>query len=63
MDWDDLKPKQPSKAIVVGEDLSTMSVAELDARVAALAAEIARVEAERKAKSSRNAAADQLFKR
>lgn len=63
MDWDDLKPKQPAKAVTVGEDLSAMSVAELDARVAALEAEIARVQTERRAKAARNAAADQLFKR
>lgn len=63
MDWDDLKPKQPARAITVGEDLSAMSIAELDARVAALQAEIARVEAERRTKAARSAAADQLFKR
>ena len=61
MDWDD-KPK-PQRVITVGDDLSTMSIVELDQRVAALKAEIVRVEAERKAKSARNAAADQLFKR
>lgn len=63
MDWDDLNPKQPARAITVGEDLSAMSIAELDARVAALQAEIARVEAERRTKAARSAAADQLFKR
>ena len=36
MDWDDLKPK-PKKGVTVGEDLKTLSVAELEARIAALA--------------------------
>lgn len=63
MDWDELKPRQPARAITVGEDLSALSIAELDQRVAALQAEIERIKAERSVKAARNAAADQLFKR
>lgn len=62
MDWDDLKPKAP-KGVVLGEDLRSLSVAELDTRIAALEAEIARVQAERNAKKAHETAAAALFKR
>ena len=61
MDWDDLKPKPP-KAATLGESLETFSVAELQARIKALKAEIARVETELAAKKAHEAAAAQLFK-
>ena len=62
MDWDDIRPKA-AKAITLGEELASLSVAELDARIAALQQEIARVEAERPAKKAHEAAAAALFKR
>lgn len=62
MDWDEIRPKA-AKGIVLGEDLTSLGVAELDARIAALSAEIARVEAERAAKKAHEAAAAALFKR
>ena len=62
MDWDDAKPKS-AKALVVGEDLGTLSLGELEARVAALDAELARVRREIEAKRARSAAAADLFKR
>ena len=37
MDWDDVNPK-PAKARVVGEDLATLSIGELELRIAALGA-------------------------
>ena len=42
MDWDELKPK-PAKGITLGEPLDSLSVGELEARIAALEAEIERV--------------------
>ena len=60
MDWDDVRPK-PQATITVGADLTTLSVAELEARVTALKAEIARVETELAAKRARVSAADKLF--
>ncbi len=60
MDWDDVRPKP--KGISIGEDLKRLSVAELDARIAALEAEIERVKAERAAKKAHEAAAAALFK-
>ena len=62
MDWDEPKPKT-SKAITVGEDLTTLSVAELNERIATLAAEIERTKAELQAKQKHEAAAAALFKR
>jgi uncharacterized small protein (DUF1192 family) len=59
MDWDPPKPK--SAAIAIGDDLSTLSVAELADRVEKLKAEIARTEAVAADKRKVNAAADALF--
>ena len=61
MDWDDVRPKPAG--ITVGEDLKKLSVAELEARIAALKAEIERVEAELQAKRAHEAAAAAIFKR
>ena len=61
MDWEDLKPKPPRTA-TLGEALETFSVAELQARLLALQAEIGRVEAELAARKAHEAAAAQLFK-
>jgi uncharacterized small protein (DUF1192 family) len=62
MDWDDLAPK-PKKAVTLGEDLKTLSVADLAARIAALREEIVRVEGELAAKKAHEAAAAAIFKR
>ena len=62
MDWDDIRPKA-AKAITLGEELASLSMAELDARIAALQQEMARVEAERAAEQAHEAAAAALFKR
>jgi uncharacterized small protein (DUF1192 family) len=62
MDWDDLKPK-PKKGVVLGEDLTTLSVAELEARIGELQQEIERVKVELGAKKAHEAAAALIFKR
>lgn len=59
----DDQPKRPPDGHVIGQDLSLLSIAELDARIAALRAEIARLEAEREAKGATKAAAESLFRR
>ena len=61
MDWDDLKPNPP-RAATLGESLEAFSVAELQARLLALQAEVSRVEAELAARKAHEAAAAQLFK-
>ena len=62
MDWDDLKPK-PKKGITLGEDLTTLSVSELEARIGDLQQEIERVKTELGAKKAHEAAAASIFKR
>lgn len=62
MDWDDVRPK-PATGVMIGENLSTLSVAELEARIKDLEGEIARVRAELDAKRRHEDAASALFKR
>lgn len=62
MDWDELKPK-PKPSVGLGEDLATLSIGELEARIQALASEIERVKSEIATKKARAVAADSLFKR
>jgi uncharacterized small protein (DUF1192 family) len=61
MDWDEVR--QPAKAtVVVGEDLTILSIAELSARVAMLQGEITRIEGAIATKQRQTAAADALFR-
>lgn len=62
MDWDDLKPPAP-KSMAVGETLETLSVAELEQRISAFAAEIERVKTELSKKRAHEAAAAAFFKK
>ncbi len=62
MDWDDAKPKAPRTASL-GDNLETLSVAELEERIAAFAAEIERVKGELARKRSHESAAAALFKK
>jgi len=59
MDEDDVKPKAE---IIVGADLSFLSVQELEERIAALKAEIVRLEEDIKQKQGAKSAADAVFK-
>ena len=56
---------RPKKKIVheMGQDLTLLSVRELDERVALLKEEIARLEADKTKKQAQRSAADQFFKR
>lgn len=64
MDWDDDRPKpaRPATPVTVGEPLGNLSIAELDARIAALTREIERVREEMRVKQAHEAAAAALFK-
>lgn len=62
MDWDDIRP-EPAAGITIGENLETLSVAELEARIGALEREIGRVKTELEAKRRHEDAASALFKR
>ena len=61
MSWDEDRPKPVKSAITVGEPLGSHSIAELEARIAALTQEIERVRAEMHAKQAHEAAAAELF--
>ncbi|MDP3897691.1 MAG: DUF1192 domain-containing protein [Mesorhizobium sp.] len=57
------EPKKKRAVHEIGQDLATLSVGELDERIAELRAEIARLEEERGAKGATRSAADALFRR
>jgi uncharacterized small protein (DUF1192 family) len=65
MDLDELFPSKPDDPLVAlaRQDLDPISIDELHARIEALKAEIARVEAHIDAASKHRSAADELFKR
>jgi uncharacterized small protein (DUF1192 family) len=65
MTWDDDRQKPVGRAapISVGEPLGSFSIAELEARIAALTQEIERVREEMRAKQAHEAAAAAFFKK
>jgi len=63
IDLDELMPRKPKAETVMGEDLSAMSVHELEARITTLEAEIARTKDALRARSATKSAADAFFKR
>jgi uncharacterized small protein (DUF1192 family) len=62
MDWDEITPKKPKANAAVGDNLATLSVAELEARIADFEREIERVKTELEAKRKHEQAAAALFK-
>ncbi|KWT70366.1 DUF1192 domain-containing protein [Hyphomicrobium sulfonivorans] len=63
MDWDDIVPKTArGLQVVVGDNLETLSVAELEQRILVFETEIARVRDELEKKRRHEAAASALFK-
>ncbi len=63
MDPEELLPRKPAPEIVIGQDISTLSVTELEQRIATLEAEIARSKEALKARASTKNAAEAVFKR
>ena len=63
MDLDELQPVKKPKGQELGQDLSKHSVGELEALIAELKAEVARVEQALGAKQSSKSAAEAAFKR
>ncbi|TVV75276.1 DUF1192 domain-containing protein [Sphingomonas solaris] len=65
MDAEELFPKRTDDTLMAlaRQDLDPLSVAELEARIAALEAEIARTAAKREAAVNHRATADALFRR
>ena len=62
VDLDDLMPAKKPSGVVIGENLSTLSVAELEKRITDLNSEIERVRLELVKKRKHEAAAQALFK-
>lgn len=63
IDPEELLPRKPKRDLVVGEDISTLSVTELEARIATLEAEIVRGREALQARTNTRRAADAAFKR
>jgi len=63
MDWDEIAPKKPKSSAALGDNLATLSVAELEMRIAEFEREIERVKMELEAKRKHEEAANALFKR
>ena len=63
IDIDELTPRKPKLDIVLGQDIGTLSVIELEARIAALEAEITRSREALKARAATKSAAESAFKR
>jgi uncharacterized small protein (DUF1192 family) len=63
MNEEEIRPKPIAPLHEIGQDLSLLSIAELDERVAALRAEIMRLETARAKKLAAQGAADAYFKR
>lgn len=61
MDDDAVPKKKPAHEL--GQDLALLSVGELESRIEALKAEIARLEAARAAKQASRSTADQFFRK
>lgn len=59
----DDEPLKPKRAHEIGQDLSLLSVGEIEERIGQLRREIARLEAELDAKGSTRLAAEALFRR
>ncbi|MEM7428985.1 MAG: DUF1192 domain-containing protein [Pseudomonadota bacterium] len=60
--FDEEERKKPAAEIVIGEDLSSISVDELAERITTLEAEISRIRAEIVSKQATRTTADNFFK-
>lgn len=63
IDPEELLPRKPKQDIVIGEDLSTLSVAELGKRITVFETEITRAREAINARLATKSAADTFFKR
>ena len=61
MDWDEIAPKKPKTNAAVGDSLATLSVAELEARIADFEREIERVKVELEAKRKHEAGGERAL--
>ena len=63
IDLDELLPRKPKLELVIGQDISALSVIELQARIRTLEDEIVRTREALKAREATKNAADAFFKR
>ncbi len=63
IDPEELLPRKPKAEIAIGQDISALSVIELEARIATLEGEILRTREALKARIATRNAADAVFKR
>ncbi len=63
MDLDDLFPRKKTAAVTLGEDISRLSIPDLEERLGALATERSRVEEEIHKRKATLDAAEQIFKK
>ena len=63
IDVDELLPRKPKLDLVIGQDISALSVIELQARIKTLEDEIVRTREALKAREATRNAADAFFKR
>jgi uncharacterized small protein (DUF1192 family) len=63
IDPEELLPRKPKQDIVIGEDISTLSVAELEKRITVFETEIGRAHEAIQARLATKSAADTFFKR
>jgi len=63
MDLDELFPRKKVTAVTLGEDITRLSIPDLEERLSALAAERQRVEEEIHKRKASKDAAEQVFKR
>lgn len=61
--WDDDDKPRKTVAHQIGQPLDTLSLSDLDERIALLRTEIVRIEAARAAKEAAQSSADAFFKR
>ena len=63
IDPGELLPRKPAPEIAIGQDISTLSVIELEQRISTLKGEIIRSEEALKARATTKNAAEAVFKR
>ena len=63
MDLDDLFPRKKITAVTLGEDITRLSIPDLEERLSALATERSRVEEEIHKRKATLDAAEQIFKK
>lgn len=63
IDAEELMPRKPKQDVTIGQDISALSVAELEERIRILEGEIVRAREAIKARGITRSAADAIFKR